>query len=158
MLCMGHERADPKLTLSERVRITGAFFTAWDVILGSPFDSDEEKLASLSPKDVLYVRELALFMFNNLDIAQHREVSGLMGYDEDGNVRERWLELVAATGGYYEEVGIMGFWQPDYAPLGLGLLVDDYQKQYVEDQVQRYYQALRWQKREEEMKAREEAQ
>jgi hypothetical protein len=150
MLCMGHERADPKLTLSERVRITGAFFTAWDIILGSPFDSNEEKMARLSPKDVLYVRELALFMYNNLDDAQHREVAGLMGYDEDGDVQERWLELITATGGYYEDVGITGFWQPDYAPLGLGLLIDDYQKDYVEDQADRYYQALRWQKIEEE--------
>jgi hypothetical protein len=101
-LCMERERADPKLTLSERARITYAFFLTWGIVLGSPFDSYQEQVVRLSPKDVLYVRELALFMHNVLDNWQHGEIARLMRYSEDGDIPERCIDLLELTTRYYE--------------------------------------------------------
>jgi hypothetical protein len=150
-LCAGHQRAIPKLALSERARITNAFFVAWGVLLGSPFDTYKEHVSRLSPKNVICVRELAVFVYNNLCDEQHEEIARLMGYGEDAtgaDLRETWIELLVATREYYEAVGMPGFWQPDGSPLGLGLLIDNYQKDYVDYQVDEYqYQYQRCKKR-----------
>jgi hypothetical protein len=148
-LCGRRRRAIPKLTLSERARITNTFFLTWPIILGSPFDSYQERIERHSPRDVLYVRELAMFIINNLDNWTIREIQRLMGNTELEDVRERCIELLEASGNYFKGV-CNGPWIPEYAPAGLGMLIDDYQKDYVEDYAFTYYQNLRWRRKEEE--------
>jgi hypothetical protein len=135
-----HKRPDKKLTPSEHSRITLSFFLAWRLLLETqrkPSDL-QAKVADCTPVDILHVRELALFMINNIGAEQHVEIAGLMGYSEDGDVVERFLGLLEAAGACYEAVGMAGIHQPDFAPLGLGLLFDDWQESYVEPQVAQY--------------------
>ncbi|KAH7392539.1 hypothetical protein BKA66DRAFT_439263 [Pyrenochaeta sp. MPI-SDFR-AT-0127] len=143
-LCRGHERADPKLTLSERSRITNTFFLAWRILLATQFNDlpiAQEHVKGLSPADLLYVREVALFMCNNVRDTQHDEIKKLMGYTANGNVWEKWINLLTATHACFQDVG-MSIHQPDYAPLGLGLLFDDWKETYVDTQVEAYQKLL----------------
>lgn len=134
-LCRGHERADPKLTSSERTRITDAFLLGWRIILttsASPNDLTivREQVESLPPMEIIHLFDLARFMINNLTLDQHHEIASLMGHTTDEEVRNRWVEVCEATSTWLVDVKL-GYHQPDYAPLGLGLLFDDWQEELV---------------------------
>ncbi|KAH8730016.1 hypothetical protein GQ44DRAFT_723491 [Phaeosphaeriaceae sp. PMI808] len=123
-----HKRADPKLTSSERSRITNVFFLAWRIILATRFNGSsivQERFKGLSPTDLLHVREVALFMCINFDNSQHHEIGRLMGYITNGDVGNTVREVLAVADGFFQEKGLPVH-QPDYAPLGLGLLFDDW--------------------------------
>jgi hypothetical protein len=124
-LCYQRSRTVPKLTLSERARITNTFFLTWPIIL-APLDSYQDRIARHSPTDFLYVRELAMFIHNNLDDCAIREIQRLMGCIEVEDVRMRCIELLGASDNYFKSVcNDYGPWIPEYAPAGLGMLIDD---------------------------------
>jgi hypothetical protein len=144
-LCRGHERADRKLTSSERSRITNAFFLAWRIILATPpndLPTVQKHVASLLPTNLIYVREIAQFMLSTMDTELQCNIAKLMGYTRDGDVVERVHDVLKAAYACFEEVGMNGVHQPDYAPYGLGLFFDDWQEDYVKSQAKAYNRLL----------------
>ncbi|KAF2675757.1 hypothetical protein K458DRAFT_425255 [Lentithecium fluviatile CBS 122367] len=144
-LCRGHERADRKLTLSERSRITNAFFLAWRIILATPpndLPAVQKHVASLPPTDLIYILEISRFILTTMDAELQSNIAKLMGYTRDGNVVERVHGVLQAAYACFEEVGMNGVHQPDYAPCGTGLFFDDWQEDYVKSPA-RAYQRLR---------------
>jgi hypothetical protein len=139
-LCHNHKRPDLKITPTERSRITTAFILTYRIILDTPAGNlsvIQWHVARLSPTHILHVREIAMFMFNNMDAEQHREIARLMGYRKD-DVVERLLEVLQAANECYAEKGLPGIHQPDFSPRGLGLLFDDWQESYVESMAEDY--------------------
>jgi hypothetical protein len=140
----GHERADRKLTSSELLRITSSFFLAWRILLDTQSDdlpTVQEHVEGFSPRDVLYVHELARFVASMFEISQHREIGRLMGYTAGGDVHDKWMEIVRTTWDYFQLKGF-SFLRPAYGPLGMGLLFDDWQKEYVDEQMEQYKDAM----------------
>jgi len=144
-LCRGHERADHKLTSPERSRITKAFFSAWRIILATPpndLPTVQKHIASLPPTDLIYMREIAQFILSTMDAELQRNLAKLMGYTRDGDVVERVHDVLRAAYACFEEVGMNGVHQPDYAPYGIGLFFDDWQEDYVKSQAEAYQRLL----------------
>jgi hypothetical protein len=143
-LCRGHERADLKLTSSERLRITNVFFVAWRIILATQSNDlpiTQDNVIGLSPTECLHVREVALFTLRNVEDTQQYRIRNLMGYTASGDIREKWEDILRVTNAYFEGKG-MHIHQPDYAPLGLGLLFDDWQESYVDTQAEDYHKLI----------------
>jgi hypothetical protein len=61
--------------------------------------------------------------------------------DSVDDVRTKQIDLLEATGGIFEGKG-MFFHQPDYAPLEIGLLFDDWQEGYADAKVEEYKHCL----------------
>jgi hypothetical protein len=133
-------RADKKLTPTEHSRITRTFYLIWRLLqeTQSQHSSIQEYVARLPPTEVLHIRELAIFMCNMMAAEEHRELARLMGYREDGALTQRMIDLCTSGDAYFAKSGVIGIHQPEYAPLGLGLLLDDFQEDYVEPQVKLY--------------------
>jgi hypothetical protein len=139
-LCRGHERADRELTSSELLRITSSFFLAWRILLDTQSEDQptvREHVERLSPKDALYVGEVARFVVSMFEITQRREIERLMGYTAGGDIHDKWVEIIITTREYFQGKGF-GIHHPRYAPLGMGLLFDDWQEEYVDEQVEGY--------------------
>lgn len=144
-LCYEHARPDQKLTSTERARITSSFFTAWELVQEMRPDGPvnmKEEAAGLGPVALLHVREIVLFMVNNLSDQQHREIATMMGYKGSRGMVEEYFDLLTVILGCFEEKGISRFDQPDFAPLGLGLLFDDWQEEIVEPQAEVYWKKV----------------
>lgn len=72
-----------------------------------------------------------------ISLDQHHEFASLMEYTTDGEVKDRWLEVCSATNFWPSDVGL-NVHSPEYAPLGLGMLFDDWQEDYVDALAERY--------------------
>ena len=113
---------------------------AYRIVLDTPSNDLgilKQHVARLSPAHILHVREISIFMVNNMGAEQHAEIAKLMGYGGN-DVVDRLLGVLRAASELYAEKGLPGIHQPDFAPLGLGLLFDDWQESYVEDMAGRY--------------------
>lgn len=116
MLCHGHERPDGKLTPSERTRITDAFYTAWRIILDTAAGNQAVaagRFAQLSHEEELFLRDITLFMVDNVDVGQHVIIGDLMGYAGDGDggeirIEQKLLELLEVITGNFEAQGMTG--------------------------------------------------
>jgi hypothetical protein len=65
----------------------------------------------------------------------------LIGYTASGYVSQKWKDLLIATHASFEEKD-MSVHQPDYAPLGMGLLFNDWQDSYVNMMAEDYQRLL----------------
>lgn len=123
--------------------MTNAFFLAWRIFLATESNDlprVQEGVVGLLPIDLIHVREVALFNCRCVSDTQHYQIEKLIGYTASGYVSQKWKDLLIATHPCFEEKG-MSVHQPDYAPLGMGLLFDDWQESYV-DMMAEDYQLL----------------
>jgi hypothetical protein len=159
-LCRGHQRDDdPRLTPTELSRIKTSFFTVWRIVLDLPSESPDipvivkEKLASLEPVAFVHAFEMAAFLSSSMVDEELGEIIRLMGYGtaDSAHVDVRkvlrhicsvWFDV------WKERTGSYGMSQPDYAPLGYWILLDDWQEEYVKDHIELYANHGRFVKRE----------
>jgi hypothetical protein len=134
-LVRSHKRPDNKLTPTERTRLIFAFFHAWRLLLDNPetepTDGIQEKMMSMKMKHIVLVREVAAFMFCNVEDAQLREMARLMGAGDRWD-REQFTPIVIAAAHCLEKKkGWNWSCMPDFAPLGLWAMFDHWQKDYM---------------------------
>lgn len=135
-LCRPHKRADPKLTPTERARLTSTFNKAWTLLVtfrGNP-ESANDGLEKLSAKDTFYVLEVVTFLHNNVANPELRQMARLQGeslYD-DTECRDSLAELLRLVGVQLGKKNPRGFNMPEKAPLGLFAMFDHWQDDYME--------------------------
>lgn len=132
-----YSRSDNKLTVSERGRLSNAFQETWSLLNTGEYGEDlQDQLAKLSLKDVFRIREVAIFIVDNIPESQQREMTRQMKHGQDegwdeAKFRARVMEVVVACTRCLESKGKDRYSQPDQAPLGLFGIFDQWQE-YLE--------------------------